>query len=155
MMKTSSHDFYFRVYGSFPALGKENSSPRESKHVARIYLISRIHLISRQGGRCTPKGRSPNLPYFAAKLGFVTIYALFEKLSESFQWKSVCFQRASNEGQPAFRDQWGKFELLQGHQHNDSKKNCFCAIASILRKRWAILLRSSKTSRPLPTCLNI
>ena len=94
MMKTSSHDFYFRVYGTFPALGKENSSPRESKHVARIYLISRIHLISRQGGRCTPKKRSPNLCYFAAKLGFVTIYALFEKLSESFQWNSDCFQRA-------------------------------------------------------------
>ena len=48
------------------------------------------------------KGRTPNIRYFVAKLSIVAIYALFERISQSFLRKSCCIGRAFNESQPAF-----------------------------------------------------
>ena len=48
------------------------------------------------------KRRTPNIRYFVAKLSIVAIYTLFERLLESFQWKSSYFRRAFNKNNPAF-----------------------------------------------------
>ena len=48
------------------------------------------------------KGRTPNIRYFVAKPCIVAIYALFERLSQGFEWKSSCFRRAFNESHPMF-----------------------------------------------------
>ena len=61
----------------------------------RVADDERAALAQRSGS--SPKGRTPNMRDFTAKLSIVAIYTLFKKafkvilLSESFQRKSACF----------------------------------------------------------------
>ena len=71
------------------------------KQGGRCCASARAALTERSGS--STKGRTPNIRYFVAKLSNVAIYALFERLSQGFQRKPSCFQRAVNESHPAFK----------------------------------------------------
>ena len=76
----------------------------------RVADVARVALTERSGS--STKGWTPNIRNFVAKLSIVTIYALFERLSQGFERKSSCFRRAFNESHLAFVELSTKAILL-------------------------------------------